>query len=782
MDRKVELKIYKEKSILDITEKNALYCIKADNETTFRIFVTDKFGNVVYLKDETGTGGGGTITNIISTDATLEISGTTVKDIKIATNVLTTINSALQPGDNVSALINDSGYITLADIPAFNTSDYDLDDFTNTSADPFVRISDILPSSTNLSYTASPTQGSVNSDTGNDAIIPLANNTNAGLFSPEEKNKLDGIQVGAEVNVNADWNATSGDAQILNKPTIPDVSGYVPYTGATQDVNIGENKYISDKGFEIPSSAEGQFFVEPTGNYLSYLFQSDGTLNGSPLASIQANSEEGISLTVFDSILNNLSSIGVSPQQTTINTYDNGSTSTVRFFSDSTDFDSKIITPKTFYTPTAQTASVGEMVWNDTDGTVDLGLKGGNVTLQIGQESVIRVVNKTATNIDLLEANYQAVRVTGAQGNRLKVDLAQANSDLNSAETIGLVTETINNNQEGFVTTNGLVRNINTTGILQGETWLDGDMLYLSPTVAGRITKVKPTAPNHLVVIGYVVRAHATQGQIFVKVDNGYELDELHNVAITSPVNNQVLTYNSVSQVWENSNITELNDLQIRRGGYILFDDFHTSNTSGQSPFVRIAISGGSVSTIISQTNHPGINRIISTTVANSGGLIAMLNNVTPVTALLQSGMRFDTIIQLTNGNSSKTIRCGLIQGTITSADAQNGCYFEIIGTNLVGKTANASTRSSTSAYVLQLNTFYHLRVTYNSATLNTFEVFDMSGSLLFSGTLTTNINIGNTLIQPTLIATNSGTQTIQLVDVDYIGFTHPPYNRGALT
>lgn len=204
------------------------------------------------------------------------------------------------------------------------------------------------------------------------------------------------------------------------------------------------------------------------------------------------------------------------------------------------------------------TGASGEAVmrWNDQDGTVDLGLKGGNVTLQIGQESVIRVVNKTGAN--LLESNYQAVRVDGAQGNRLKIALAQATNDLLSAETIGLVTETINNNQEGFVTTNGLVRNIDTTGSLQGETWADGDMLYLSPTVAGRITKVKPTAPNHLVVIGYVVRAHATQGQIFVKVDNGYELDELHNVAITSPVNNEMLAYNYVSQVWENKNIGDV--------------------------------------------------------------------------------------------------------------------------------------------------------------------------------------------------------------------------------
>jgi len=209
-------------------------------------------------------------------------------------------------------------------------------------------------------------------------------------------------------------------------------------------------------------------------------------------------------------------------------------------------------------TPTNIPTGPGSMVWNDTDGTVDLKLKGGNVTLQIGQESILRVVNKTATNINLLEANYQAVRVTGAQGQRLKVDLAQATSDTLSAETIGLVTETINNNQEGFITTSGLIRNVNTTGSLQSETWADGDILYLSPTVAGQITKVKPVAPNHLVIIGYVVHAHATQGSIFVKVDNGYELDELHNVKIASATNNELLAYTSSTDIWENKSITSI--------------------------------------------------------------------------------------------------------------------------------------------------------------------------------------------------------------------------------
>jgi len=208
-----------------------------------------------------------------------------------------------------------------------------------------------------------------------------------------------------------------------------------------------------------------------------------------------------------------------------------------------------------FDTAAAHTVGVGELAWNNTDGTLDLGLKGGNVTLQIGQEQIVRVVNKTATNVNLLQANYQVVRITGAQGQRLKVDLALATTNALSAQTIGVVTETINDNQEGFITVSGLVRGINTTGSLQTETWADGDIIYLSPTTAGNITNVKPIAPNHLIVIGYVVSAHITQGSIYVKVDNGYELDELHNVTIATPLNNDVLTYETSSSLWKNKRL-----------------------------------------------------------------------------------------------------------------------------------------------------------------------------------------------------------------------------------
>jgi hypothetical protein len=207
-----------------------------------------------------------------------------------------------------------------------------------------------------------------------------------------------------------------------------------------------------------------------------------------------------------------------------------------------------------FDTATTSTAGEGQLVWNDTLGTLNLGLKGGNTISNLGQHLHARVVNKTTPLVNLTKAGYEVVIVAGATGQRLSVKLAKADNDANSAGTLGIVAENIAGNAEGFICSVGNLTNINTTGSLQGETWADGDSLYLSPTVFGGVTNVKPSAPFHEVRLGYVEYAHAVNGKIYVKIDNGYELDELHNVAINSGTlaNRDILQYNSSSLVWEN--------------------------------------------------------------------------------------------------------------------------------------------------------------------------------------------------------------------------------------
>ena len=165
----------------------------------------------------------------------------------------------------------------------------------------------------------------------------------------------------------------------------------------------------------------------------------------------------------------------------------------------------------------------------------------------------LTVINKTTDN--LLASQYKVLKVITAQGGRLAVDYALADSDANSADTIGVVYENINNNQEGRIITIGEITGINTTGNLQGETWADGDPLFLSDTIDGGITNIRPTAPNHGVRLGYVVNVNANNGKIYVKIDNGYELSEIHDIYAPSPTNNDGIFWSSGTTRYENKSI-----------------------------------------------------------------------------------------------------------------------------------------------------------------------------------------------------------------------------------
>ena len=194
--------------------------------------------------------------------------------------------------------------------------------------------------------------------------------------------------------------------------------------------------------------------------------------------------------------------------------------------------------------PVAQTADVGKMVWNDTDGTIEFELKGGNVSIPIGEKEVIRCRNIDAAPM----VKGQVVYITGSSGSHKEIKLANASAEATSASTIGVVAETIAVNQEGFVVTTGLVKDINTLALTQGApVWLS--------TVSGQMTTTRPTAPNHGVHVGFCVRQHATVGVVYVAIDNGWELDELHNVYITAPATGDVLVYDAVSKYWKNLSV-----------------------------------------------------------------------------------------------------------------------------------------------------------------------------------------------------------------------------------
>jgi hypothetical protein len=141
------------------------------------------------------------------------------------------------------------------------------------------------------------------------------------------------------------------------------------------------------------------------------------------------------------------------------------------------------------------------------------------------------------------------VYINGANGNKPTVAKALATSDATSAQTFGFLQTNIANNAVGYAVAMGDLIGLDTSAITEGT------QLYLSSTVAGEYTTTKQIAPAHLVYVGIVTRSHPTQGQIEVKIQNGYELDELHDVLIVGETDGQVLQFEGASGLWKNKTL-----------------------------------------------------------------------------------------------------------------------------------------------------------------------------------------------------------------------------------
>jgi hypothetical protein len=147
----------------------------------------------------------------------------------------------------------------------------------------------------------------------------------------------------------------------------------------------------------------------------------------------------------------------------------------------------------------------------------------------------------------------QPVYAFSGTGDRMTVKLAYNTGDSTSAQTVGLVMSTsIAAGQKGLIMMQGLLDGLS---ILPTSTYNDGDPIYLGAT-PGSITKVKPYAPNHLVYLGVVTTASpGAAGRMYVRVQNGYELDELHNVQAQSPVDKATLYYDLAATQWKTATI-----------------------------------------------------------------------------------------------------------------------------------------------------------------------------------------------------------------------------------
>ncbi len=175
----------------------------------------------------------------------------------------------------------------------------------------------------------------------------------------------------------------------------------------------------------------------------------------------------------------------------------------------------------------------GRVHWIDDAKTLEIDTEISNFMVEIGHQTVARVYNPESYTM----TPGMVVRISGSQGNRPAITTASYEGDPTSANTLGFVATTISSAGNGYVVTNGYLRNVNTNAYTVGTS------LYLSSS--GQFTNIAPDAPLHEVRLGKVIVQNATTGVIYVNVMNGYELDELHDVKATNPSNGDLLIYSS---------------------------------------------------------------------------------------------------------------------------------------------------------------------------------------------------------------------------------------------
>jgi hypothetical protein len=445
----------------------------------------------------------------------------------------------------------------------------------------------------------------------------------------------------------------------------------------------------------------------------------------------------------------------------------------------------------TFNTAKNGTVGVGEVEYNDTQGSLIQGLKGGLVTNVIGQQLHQRVNNRTGATL----AKGTAVYLSGSQGNRITVAKALGVTDAFSANTFGIVAESIANNQSGYVITEGLITNINTSALTEDSA------VYLSPLTAGGLTSTKPQAPQHTVYIGVCIKSNAGSGELFVKIRNGQELDELHDVRITSPVNKSSLYYLSSEGVWRDTTtallvsdtasmlsnyalksyadtsgrfyarqdfrnvssttltwtqtdtlvVNDTTSLQVYRNGQILLPSQYTVPTNASVVIGSTAYKIGENYTVILPRGGGGGGSGSGSLTSISGGT-GITVSPNPITTTGTVSADFSVLMELTDTT--------LLNLTTRFATKQPNITLTTTGTSgaatLTGATLNIPQYTGGSGTVTSVGSGYGL----------------LGGPITTTGTLTVDTSTVYDFVRDSIVAVEIGGDTIKIIKQEYENVT----------
>jgi hypothetical protein len=282
-----------------------------------------------------------------------------------------------------------------------------------------------------------------------------------------------------------------------------------------------------------------------------------------------------------------------------------------------------IVSDASFITTDTHTPEMGSLSWNTADQTLDLGMEYG-VVQQIGEEQYARVQNNTGVTIP----NGTVVGFIGAvPDSALSIAPYLADGSQNSLNILGIMTHDLpDTGQKGYCTTWGFVRGLNTSAFTLG------DLLYASPTVAGGLTKVKPTAPNNVIPLAAVMKVGTTDGIIFVRptIEQQKYYGEFTKTDTQTPAaanTAYALTFTTTEFGKGVTRGSPTSRIVMANAGLYNFSvsvQITSTNSSQKSVWVWFRKNG--------TTNFPNSARIASTSL-NGGYLVVSLNEVSSILA-----------------------------------------------------------------------------------------------------------------------------------------------------
>jgi len=326
------------------------------------------------------------------------------------------------------------------------------------------------------------------------------------------------------------------------------------------------------------------------------------------------------------------------------------------------------------------TLAAGRMWYDQTTGSWNMGMGGGNITQQVGEEVFVYGKATAAISDSPLQIVYHTGTV-GASGVITFAPTIAGITDINAI--VGVATENIALNGFGRVTNFGVVRNITTNGTAYGETWADDDIIWYNP-VTGNPTNVEPTAPNIKVQVGIIITAGpGGSGSFQVLLRPGSVLGGTDsNVQFSTLANSDLIQYDSTAQYWKNvppSSVTGVGSVAnaLTAGTGISYSVGTTYNGS-----VAVTINNSAPDQTVSLTGGTGIST--SGTYPNF-----TITNTLP-----------DQVVSLT-GAGTTSISGTYPNFTITSNDQYTGTVTSVSGTGTVNGISLSGTVTSSGSLTL---------------------------------------------------------------------------------